>query len=81
MSSLGQIATVPVEDLSSLSGLICGHENCGALFVDPDESIAHANACHDGKEVARTCGVREIQNKTGDVELVLADEEDLQKTG
>ena len=81
MSSLGQIATVPVEDLSLLSGLICGHGDCGALFIDPDESVAHAKAHHDGKEVARTCGVREIQNKAGDVVLVLADEENLQKTG
>jgi hypothetical protein len=53
------------------AGLICGHTNCDALFSDIEDSVAHANDCHAGTYVVNTCGVREVINASGQVELLL----------
>src|SRR5438876_12302722 len=80
MSSSELIPTAPVHVLPALAGLICGHSNCSALFSDLDKSISHAEECHSGNHVVKTCSIQEVKNESGDTTLVLVSEE-LEQTG
>jgi hypothetical protein len=61
-----------------LSGLICSHEGCNALFSSMDDAEAHARADHGGKIAANTCGIYERTLGNGQIKLyrVLDDSED-----
>jgi hypothetical protein len=50
---------------------MCGHANCGALFTELEDSNSHARQHHAGVALANTCALREVEDVSGKVELVL----------
>jgi len=52
-----------------VSGLMCTHQDCFALFSTLDESEAHAIAVHAGKVAVTSCGIHERQLKNGKIKL------------
>jgi len=64
-----KIAIPPFPNIPVISGLICGHAGCLALFSDLEDLKAHAVAAHVGDVAAITCGIYERHLKSGEVEL------------
>jgi hypothetical protein len=52
-----------------VSGLICGHAGCLALFSDLEDLKAHAVAAHVGDVTAITCGIYERRLESGELKL------------
>ena len=67
-------SSAPVQVPAMLAGLMCRYGECRALFSDLDEASTHANDKHGGKLVVDTCSIREFTNAIGEIELVLAPE-------
>jgi carbonic anhydrase len=74
-SSPQHFPVTPVPGLPVLAGLLCGHTNCGALFSDLDDFNSHAEQSHAGAILANTCAIQELENSSGQVELVLVVDE------
>jgi hypothetical protein len=53
-----------------ISGLMCTHPNCFALFLNLDDSETHAFDAHAGKVMAVTCAISEHHLENGDIELL-----------
>jgi hypothetical protein len=58
-----------IPGISVISGLMCSHADCSALFSNQEDSEAHAVEAHDGKVVAVTCGIHEYISKPGKIVL------------
>jgi hypothetical protein len=66
------ISKVPVAAMPNIpviSGLMCSHPDCYALFSNLEDSEAHAIAIHAGKVAAVTCGIYESPLKNGKIRL------------
>ena len=58
-----------IADIPVISGLMCTHPNCGALFSNLEDSEAHAIKVHAWKVAAATCGIYEALSKKGKIRL------------
>jgi len=68
-SSMPLFSRIPVLATPVISGLMCTHNDCFALFSTLDDSEAHAVAVHAGQAAATTCGIHERQLKNGKIKL------------
>jgi hypothetical protein len=68
------VAAIP--GMKVISGLMCGHANCYALFIDLEDSEQHANLVHNGKLDAVTCGIYERSTNSGKMTLFRVLDED-----
>ena len=69
MPLFSRIPVLATPDTAVISGLMCTHDDCFALFSTLDDSEAHAIAVHDGNVAATTCGIHERQLKNGKIKL------------
>jgi hypothetical protein len=60
-----KIPVLAIPGMHVISGLMCGHRNCYALFTNLEDSEEHANSLHDGKFRAVTCGIYEHDTDSG----------------
>lgn len=61
----------PVEGIAIRAGLLCSHPKCNSFFATLEDSNGHAREHHSGVVQAITCAVQELQNTSGEVELLL----------
>ena len=61
------IAAIP--GISVISGLMCTHADCGALFSNLEDSESHSVKAHAGKVDPITCGIYEHVSKSGGIRL------------
>jgi hypothetical protein len=64
-----RIPVVALPGMHVISGLMCGHENCYALFTNLEDSEEHANSLHDGELRAVTSGIYEHDTDSGKKKL------------
>ena len=69
MPFFSKIPVLAIPTTEVVSGLMCTHNDCFALFSALDESEAHAIAVHAGQVAASTCGIHQRQLKSGKVKL------------
>ena len=67
LSSKIPVAAVP--NIPAISGLRCTHAGCYALFVNLEDSEAHAITAHAGEVAAITCGIYQCPLENGTVRL------------
>lgn len=61
------VAAIP--GIPVISGLLCSHEDCYALFSNLNDCEEHALKAHSGKVAAVTCGIYECPLKSGGIRL------------
>jgi hypothetical protein len=69
MPLFSRIPVLATPATTIISGLMCTHDDCFALFSTLDDSEAHAVAVHAGQVAATTCGIHERQLKNGKIKL------------
>ena len=69
MPLFSKIPVLAIPTTAIVSGLMCTHKDCSALFSNLDESGAHAIAVHAGKMAVTTCGIYQHQLKNGKIKL------------
>ena len=57
--TFSKIPVAPLPGISAISGLMCNHAGCYALFSNLEDSEEHAILAHDGQIAAITCGIYE----------------------
>lgn len=67
--SFSKIPVLAMPNMPIISGLMCSHEGCYALFSTLEDSKAHANAVHSGNMAAVTCGIHEFHLYNGKIRL------------
>ena len=67
--AFSKIPAAAIPGIPILSGLICSHKGCNALFSYMEDAQAHARADHGGKIAANTCGIYERTLENGEIEL------------
>ena len=58
-----------IPGISVISGLMCTHADCGALFSNLEDSEAHIVEAHAKKVDPITCGIYEHVSKSGEIQL------------
>jgi hypothetical protein len=61
------VAVTP--NIPVISGLMCKHADCYALFSSLEDSQAHADAAHAGNMEAISCVIYERTLRSGEVQL------------
>lgn len=56
--------TTTLPRMPVVSGLMCTHTDCYALFISLDDSEEHAISTHGGNVAAITCGVYECRDES-----------------
>lgn len=76
--TFSKIPVAPLPGVPVISGLMCNHADCFALFSNLDDSEEHAVLAHDEQISSITCGIYERPGKSGKIRLyrVLDDSED-----
>lgn len=64
-----KIPVAALPDVPVVSGLMCAHTNCFALFLTLEDSEVHAAAVHAGDVAAITCDIYEGRLKGGEIKL------------
>ena len=67
--AFSKIPVAPIPGVLFISGLMCSHPDCFALFSNLEDSQEHAVMAHAGKMAAVTCGIYECPLKSGEVRL------------
>lgn len=74
--SFSRIPVAPLPGISVISGLMCNHADCCALFSNMEDSEEHAISSHDGQVASITCGIYECPDKFGNIKLYRVLDED-----
>jgi hypothetical protein len=67
--AFSKIPVAPIPGISIVSGLMCSHAECCALFDDLEDSKVHAIEAHGGKVAAVTCGIYKHLAQAGKTRL------------
>ena len=69
--SFSKIPIPAIPGISVISGLMCTHADCGALFSNLEDSETHTVKAHAGMVNIETCGIYEHTSKSGKIKLYL----------
>lgn len=67
--SFSKIPVAAISGIPVISGLMCSHADCYALFSNLEDSEEHAVLAHTGNVTAVTCGIYEGRSKSGKIRL------------
>ena len=67
--AFSKIPVAAIPGISIISGLMCTHADCGALFSNLEDSETHAVKAHAGMVDGETCGIYEHVSKSGKIKL------------
>lgn len=67
--AFSKIPVAPTPGISVVSGLMCSHADCFALFSNLEDSEAHAVEAHAGNVAAITCGIYKHLSTSGEIRL------------
>jgi hypothetical protein len=74
--TFSKVVAVATPQITVISGLMCSHPGCYALFSSFEDSEEHAFNAHSGKVAAVTCNIHEKKMESGHVQLYRVLDED-----